>query len=215
MWLLLKFSVFSLFTLLLVWLAAVPLKIMSFGQAHIDTVRTVDDAPVAIVFGAGLRSDGQPSDALADRLQVAAELYEQGTVEHILVSGDNRFENYNEPQVMMDTLVEQYHIPQDVVAADFAGRRTYDTCLRAHELWVVNRAILVTQAFHLPRAIWTCDKLGIESTGISASLQSYVRGELYSVREWLAMYKAWIDIFIWTPHYIAGPVEANFTEYDR
>lgn len=193
-------------------IVAIPLRIFTFGRSQMRTIQDVDPG-VVLVFGAGLRPDGTPSDALGDRLKVAAALYDAGKAEHILVSGDNRFEDYNEPEVMHDTLVAVYGIPEEVIEEDFAGRRTYDTCIRAHELWDVHAAILVTQAFHLPRAIWTCQQLGIESVGVSASLQSYIRDAYYRRREVLAMYKAWFDVNIWEPDYVKGRAEEDLSAY--
>ncbi len=191
-----------------VFLLVIPINIYTFGHNRIEKSDEVGPA-VVIVFGAGLRPDGSPSDALGDRLEIAAKLYAEDPRRQLLVSGDNSFENYNEPQVMHDTLMATYNIPDDQIFIDFAGRRTYDTCVRAHDLWRIDQAILVSQAFHLPRAIWTCEKLGIDSVGVSASLRSYVRDSYYRHREILAMYKAWFDVNIWEPNYLTGEFEVD------
>lgn len=164
----------------------------------------VSSANVAIVFGAGITVKNTPSDVLNDRLKVAAGLYHAGKVRRILVSGDNRFEGYSEPDVMRRALTSAYGVPAEAIHADYAGRRTYDTCIRAHELWGIDRAILVTQDFHLPRALWTCRKLGIDGTGVSASLQGYVKDRLFRQREIFAAYKAFIDVYLVRPAYIGG-----------
>ncbi len=108
---------------------------------------------------------------------------------------------------MAETLIGAFAIPPGAVVLDHAGRRTYDTCIRAHEIWVIEEAILVTQDFHLPRAIWTCERLGIKSRGVSASLQPYVEEEAYRLREILAVYKAALDVFLLHPSYIKGNQE--------
>ncbi|NQV12138.1 YdcF family protein [Candidatus Uhrbacteria bacterium] len=159
---------------------------------------------VAIVFGAGILNASTPSDALGDRLKVASELYHAGKAKSILVSGDNSSKDYSEPDVMRKTLVDKYKVPEDKIFVDYGGRRTYDTCIRAHDLWGVEHAILVSQEYHLPRAIWTCEKLGIESVGISASLQPYVYEAVYKRREILAIYKAFVDVRFWEPEYLGG-----------
>ena len=169
-----------------------------------EKVSDVEAANVAIIFGAGLKRDGTPSDALRDRLIVGAQLYEAGKVKKILVSGDNRFVTYSEPDAMRDVLVNDYKIPLEDIAVDYAGRRTYDTCVRAKELWGVDRAVLVTQDFHLPRAIWTCKQLDVESAGISASLRPYMIAASYRLREMLAAINAFIDIYLWAPSYVGG-----------
>ena len=166
-------------------------------------------APVAVVFGAGLRKDGTPSDVLRDRLSVAAELWRAGKVKRILVSGDNRFENYNEPQAMNDALVADFHVDPGAIAIDFAGRRTYDTCARARSIWAVEEALLVSQAYHLPRAVWTCERLGIRSVGVSASLQPYLKGVSFTLREIPAILRAWWDVYVVPPKYVEGEFEED------
>ena len=169
------------------------------------------EAPVAVVFGAGLRKDGKPSDVLRDRLSVAAELVRLGKVKRILVSGDNRFRDYNEPQAMNDALVADFGVDPGVIAIDFAGRRTYDTCARARSIWAVEDAVLVTQTYHLPRAIWTCERLGVKSAGVSASLQSYVKETSFTLREIPAILRAWWDVYVVPPGYVEGEFEADLS----
>ncbi|MDQ5952007.1 MAG: hypothetical protein QG626_134 [Patescibacteria group bacterium] len=193
---------------ILIFALGIPGAIFVSGQSHVQTIEEIEPGTV-LIFGAGLRSDGTPSDVLRDRLETGAELFSQGKATHILVSGDNRFENYNEPQVMHDVLVTEYEVPEDLIFIDFAGRRTYDTCIRAKTLWGVDSAILVTQSFHLPRAIWTCRRLGIESIGISASLHGYMKDGVYRVREILASYKAFLDVYVVEPEYLTGQVETD------
>ena len=168
------------------------------------SIDSVEASSVAMVFGAGLTITNTPSDALMDRLTVAADLYNHGLVEALLVSGDNRTQEYNEPDVMKETLINAFSIPADAIFADYAGRRTYDTCRRAHELWGIDHAILVTQGYHLHRAIWTCEALGIESDGISATLQPYIKEIPFKIREIGAIYKMFIDLYIIEPEIIGG-----------
>jgi len=195
-------------------LAAVLLMmpIRTFVSSRDATVLSAEDAPeapVAIVFGAGLRRDGKPSDVLRDRLTVAVELYKLGKVKRILVSGDNRFEEYNEPQAMHDALVEDFGVHPGAIAVDYAGRRTYDTCARARSVWGVEDAVLVSQSFHLPRAIWTCERLGIRSFGVSASLQPYMKETSFMLREIPAILRAWWDVYVWPPRYVEGEFEED------
>jgi vancomycin permeability regulator SanA len=181
-----------------------------YGELIVTDDEQLKSTNVAIVFGAGLiNQNSTPSDMLADRLATAARLYRTGKVKTILVSGDNRFEHYSEPDVMRRTLIEAYGIPEPAIHTDYAGRRTYDTCARAHELWGVRRAILVTQDYHLPRAIMTCQTLGIESQGVSGSLREYRFMQRYITREVLAFMKAYIDVYVWPPKYLGGTVEAD------
>ncbi len=187
-----------------------PLLIFNSGKKQIYTdINLVPNYEVAIVFGAGIKDDGTPSDALKDRLVTAAQLYDSGKVEKILVSGDNSLEHYDEPTAMYTYLVDSEGIPAEDVFVDFAGRRTYDTCVRAHEIWGVDEAILISQGFHLPRAIFTCNALGVDSSGYSATNQSYVLSRYYKFREVLAIYNAVIDVYLWGPDYIGGEIELD------
>lgn len=167
-----------------------------------------DEQEVAIVFGAGLKEDGTPSDALKDRLIIAGDMYWAGQISKILVSGDNRYENYNEPDAMKEYLVNNYDIPAEDISQDYAGRSTYETCARASNIWGIDEAILITQEFHLPRAIFTCESMHIDSVGVSATLQPYIFDDYYKIRELFATYKAVLDVFILRPNYIKGDSES-------
>ncbi len=128
-------------------------------------VYTVESAParrVAIVFGAGLWRDGSPTPVLRDRVATAAQLYFAGKVEKLLMSGDNSYVDYNEPGAMRAYALE-LGVPDEAIVLDYAGRRTYDTCYRARPSSALQEAILVTQAFHLPRALYVCNALGLPS----------------------------------------------------
>jgi SanA protein len=162
--------------------------------------------PVAIVFGAGIRPDGRLSPMLRDRMDTAIDLYRAGLVHKLLVSGDNRFVNYNEPGRMYDYAVAQGLPPEDVVR-DYAGRRTYDTCYRASAIFGVSRAILVTQRFHLPRALFTCRGLGIDAMGFSADRRIYFSNPYYRARDAVATLRAWWDVAIARPIPVLGPRE--------
>ena len=112
------------------------------------TPENVPSRPVAIVFGAGLQRDGTPSPVLKDRVSMAARLYFAGKVQKLLLSGDNRFIDYNEPGSMRAFAIS-LGVPAEDIVLDYAGRRTYDTCYRAKTIFGLQQAILVTQSFHL------------------------------------------------------------------
>lgn len=176
----------------------------------------IDNSPkmrVAVVFGAGLQRDGTPSPVLRDRVATAADLYFKGKVEKILMSGDNRFEYYNEPGSMLEFALG-LGIPREDIVLDYAGRRTYDTCYRAKEIFGVNEILLVTQSFHLPRALFTCDKLGITAYGVSADRREYLRSSSFSwqVREIPATITAMWDVWIAHPEPVLGQKEPIFPD---
>ena len=186
--------------------------INSRGRIYENAV-DVPQARVAIVFGAGLYRDGSPTPVLRDRVEAASELYFQGKVQKILMSGDNRFENYDEPTAMHDYAIE-LGIPEEDIVRDYAGRSTYDTCYRANAIFGLDEAILVTQEFHLPRAIYLCDKLGVQSSGLSADNRYYLKRSrlFWNIRESLATVTALWDVHIAHPLPVLGEFEPIFTE---
>jgi SanA protein len=166
---------------------------------------------VAIVYGAGLYRDGSPTPVLRDRVATAAALYFEGRVNKILMSGDNRFEYYNEPGAMKEYAV-QLGVPSDAIVLDFAGRRTYDTCYRAKAIFGLDQAILVTQRFHLPRAIFTCNNLGLKVTGVEADRRTYLRRSqaIWMVRETFATVVAVWEVWVSHPVPVLGNPEPIF-----
>lgn len=180
-----------------------------FRVVYAERIFTVEEAPkgysVAIVFGAGLHWDGSPTPVLRDRVKAAVELYDQGKVQKLLFSGDNRFEDYNEPGAMLEFALE-LGVPEEDIVLDYAGRRTYDTCYRANAIFKVDQAILVTQRFHLPRAIFLCDQLGIVSQGVESDLRAYSSYSLryWNLREILATMSAMWDVWIQRPVPVLG-----------
>ncbi|MDN5727357.1 MAG: YdcF family protein [Propionibacteriales bacterium] len=124
----------------------------------------VPEAPVAMVLGAQVFASGSPSAFLRGRLDIAHDLYAAGKVRAILVSGDNAPEHHRESSTMKQYLVERGVPPEAIVCDDF-GSDTYDSCLRAKEIYDVKKLIIVTQTYHLPRAIVTARLLGLDATG--------------------------------------------------
>ncbi len=167
--------------------------------------------PVAIVFGAGYWPSGRLSDALADRMETAIELYEAGKVNKLLLSGDNRRADYNEPAAMAEYALAR-GVPRGDLVLDYAGRRTYDSCFRAKNIFGVEEALLVTQAFHLPRALYTCNHLGIDALGVVADRHRYLRAPWYHVREVAALARAWLDLNLLKPLPVLGdPIPVDWT----
>lgn len=176
----------------------------------------VDNAPkgqVAIVFGAGLQRDGSPSPVLRDRVETAADLFFAGKVEKILMSGDNRFLYYNEPGSMKNYALS-LGVPEEAIVLDYAGRRTYDTCYRAKDIFGVKDALLVTQSFHLSRALFTCQNLGLDAVGVVADRREYMRSSKVSweVRELPAALVAMWDVWVAHPEPVLGQKEPIFPE---
>ncbi|UCC89413.1 MAG: YdcF family protein [Anaerolineales bacterium] len=176
-----------------------------------DQIQLVPAANVALVLGAGLWSDGSPTPPLHDRVATAVDLYKSGVVKKLLFSGDNRFEWYNEPEAMRQ-LAMRLGVPSQDIVLDYAGRRTYDSCYRAREIFKVERLVIVTQRFHLDRALYLCDALGIPSVGMVADRRVYASPyrQWWQTRELVALAKAWLDIHILRPQPVLGeelPIE--------
>jgi SanA protein len=174
---------------------------------------TAPERPVAIVFGAGLRRDGTPTTVLRDRVETAADLYARGKVRKLLMSGDNRFENYNEPEAMRRYAL-QLGVPDEDIVLDYAGRRTYDTCYRAGAIFEVKEAILVTQLFHLPRAIYTCNMLGVQAVGVESDRAYYrkITRLFWNIRELPATFTALVEVHLTRPLPVLGEPEPIFPE---
>jgi SanA protein len=177
------------------------------------TLEAAPAKPVAIVFGAGLYRDGTPTPVLKDRIDAAAGLYFAGKVEKILMSGDNRYANYNEPGAMQAYAIS-LGVPQSDIVLDYAGRRTYDTCYRALKIFDVREAVVVTQSFHLPRALYTCNALGMEAIGVAADIREYKLSSLayWNLRELPATLTALVDVHLARPLPVLGQAEPIFPE---
>ena len=163
------------------------------ARSHLYSAATVPSAPVAIIFGAQVFSNGTPSPFLVARLEAGMQLYDSGKVQAILVSGDNSTSHYDEPDAMKNWLIA-HGVPEIKVVADYAGFDTYDTCVRAHRIFGVSRAIVVSQPFHVPRAVTICRDEGIVADGVSAPVPRtwvYWRG---AIRDQLADVKAAYDV---------------------
>jgi vancomycin permeability regulator SanA len=165
----------------------------AFGHVYAES--TVPPAPVAIVLGAEVYPDGEPSPFLAARLDIAKRLLDAGKVKAILVSGDHSRWDYDEPGAMQVYLVAR-GVPAARVVLDYAGFDTYDSCARARRVFGVRRAIVVTQSFHIDRAVALCRSLGVNATGVADSTVKIYRGPWRRdvVRERGAVVKAVADV---------------------
>lgn len=175
-------------------------------------IHQLNSAPAsgtAIVFGAGLRRDGFPSNVLADRVRVASELYHQGKVANLLVSGSAYSPEYDEPTAMKDLALRLGVAAEDILL-DRNGFRTYDTCYRAKHLFNLNEVILVSQAFHLPRALGLCDSMGLDAQGVASDLSRYNPRALryWELREVPASLVALWEAYVVKPQ-VSGSLSPN------
>ena len=190
--------------LLVIIVLALPRLILSLRYAnHIHTLKSAPVMPTAVVFGAGLRRNGQPTTVLADRVATAAALYHQGKVSQILMSGTVRGSDYDEPSAMR-SLALKIGIPAEDILVDSGGNRTLDTCLRARHIFGVEQALLISQRFHLPRALVICDASGVSAMGVAADLHPYRFQFFWELREIPATLRA-----IWDTYFHKPKIELN------
>ena len=165
-----------------------------------------DSADAVLVLGAGLNKDGTPSPMLKDRLDLGISLYRQGYAPKLLLSGDNGQEYYNEVKAMLDYAVSE-GVPMEDIFCDYAGFSTYDSVYRARDIFCVEKVIIVTQQYHLYRALHGCRAMGIEALGAGADQQKYAGREMRELREVLARDK---DLVKWgirpAPTFLGDPI---------
>ncbi|GII79261.1 membrane protein [Sphaerisporangium rufum] len=173
-----------------------------------EWARAVPAAPVGLVLGAGLWH-GVPTPMLAARLDVAAALFRAGRVRVLLLSGDNGRPGYDEPTVMRDHLVRR-GVPARAMVLDYAGFDTWDSCVRARDVFGARRVTVITQAFHLPRAVTLCRTAGLDAFGVGddSAARWPVQTWVYALREFGANAKAVLDaVLLDSPARFPGPRE--------
>lgn len=175
------------------------------AATRVRSLSDVPAAPVAVVFGAGLWN-GEPSPYLAHRLDAAAALYAAGKVRVILVTGDNSRKDYNEPAAMRSYL-ERHEVPGTRVVLDYAGFDTWDSCSRAKRVFGVDRAVLVSQAFHIRRALALCRAAGIDSYGVGVDEKHDLTWYYGGTRELAGAVKAAFDATFTPDPTFLGPRE--------
>ncbi len=148
-----------------------------------------------IILGAKVYSNGGLSGMTKDRADTAIALYQQRKISKLLVSGDHGQKNYDEVNTIKDYLLSK-GIPASDIFLDHAGFDTYDSMYRAKKIFQVDSAVVVTQEFHLPRAVFLAREMGITAVGAKADIQNYGHMERVLVREWIARVKAVADVFL-------------------
>jgi SanA protein len=160
----------------------------------------------AIVLGAKVYSKGIPSDFLQDRLDVAIDLYKHKKVTRLLLSGDHGQTTYDEVNSMKDYLID-HGIPTEDIFLDHAGFDTYNSMVRALKIFQIKEAIIVTQEFHLPRAVYIARSKGLEAYGVAADKRRYATLDNLRFRELLAKVKAFAEVSLnRQPRYLGPPI---------
>lgn len=183
--------VISLILLCVLVVLAINLRVVSVGKSCLLTVEeaeTLEDVDCIIVLGCQVRPDGRLSDMLHDRLTRALELYEKGVAPKLLMSGDHGGPYYNEVGAMKTFAVEN-GVPSEDVFMDHAGFSTYETVYRAKEIFQARKVVIVTQGYHLHRALYIAQQLGLEAYGVASDLRTYSSQAKQDVREMMARCK--------------------------
>jgi vancomycin permeability regulator SanA len=167
-------------------------------RIHKQMITLPYDAQAAIILGAALKPDGSLSDVLSDRVKTGVELYKSRSVRYLIMSGDDGKNNRDEVSVMAKAAREA-GVPANAIIVDGKGYRTYESCKNAIQTYHVTKAVVVTQRFHLPRALFLCNELGIEAYGFAADKQTYTKISWFQFRDILASVKAFWDVFILQP----------------
>ena len=153
-----------------------------------EALSSASDYDVILILGCGIKDNGEPSDMLADRMKTGIALYQKGIAPRILLSGDHETDSYNEIAVMKRLCLEA-GVSEEAILCDRYGLSTYDSMIRAHDVFDVRRAVVVTQEYHLYRALYIAEKIGMESVGVDADIRQYRLQAYRNLREVLARCK--------------------------
>ncbi|MDP2813820.1 MAG: ElyC/SanA/YdcF family protein [Erysipelotrichaceae bacterium] len=166
----------------------------------------VSDSECILVLGAGVWQNNQPSPMLKDRLDRSVDLFEKGVAPYLVMSGDHGQKNYDEVNVMKD-YVKDAGIDSDLVYMDHAGFSTYESLYRLKYIFKAERVIIVTQKYHLYRALYIANALGLDAVGVSAQEINYSGQSVRDLREVLARNKDFFSvIFFPKPSIMGDPI---------
>ena len=179
--------------------------VKSTEKQIIEDYSEIEDADCILVLGAAIRNN-KPTHMLEDRLLEGIKLYESNVSDKIIVSGDHGRKEYDEVNIMKDFTIE-HGVPSENVFMDHAGFSTYESIYRAKEIFETKKIVIVTQKYHLYRALYIANKLGIEAYGVASNPRTYV-GQFYrDLREILARDKDFVKcIFKPEPTYLGEKI---------
>ncbi len=176
-----------------------------------DKIFTVDSVSggydCIIILGCGVKDDGRPSDMLYDRIITGVELYKKGIAPRILMSGDHGRTDYDEVGTMKKYAVDM-GVPEDAVFCDHAGFSTYESMVRANKVFGIENAVVVTQSYHLYRALFDAESFGIDAYGVSADVRRYLGQTNRNIREIIARNKDFLFcVFKPDPKYLGEKID--------
>ena len=172
------------------WLLRTYARAATFIADSLDDVRPAD---VGLVLGASVTPDKKPSPILRDRIRTGVELLEAGKVQRLVMSGEGEEPHYDEVTVMRRTAIE-LGADEDLIESDAEGHRTYDSCFNTRNHFHANSVVVVSQRYHLPRAIYLCQGVGLGAQGLSADRAEYQNEWRFVLREIPAWVLAVIDL---------------------
>ncbi len=197
-----------------IWIFSINAYVVSTTKSNVITVEEAaafEDIDCILVLGCLVRSNGTPSNMLEDRLLTGLELYDCNAAPKLLMSGDHGRDDYNEVGAMKDYAVER-NVPSSDVFTDHAGFSTYESIYRAKEIFGADKILIVTQEYHLYRALYIAKSLGIEAFGVCADKNTYAGQTMRDIREILARNKDFFScVFKPKPTYLGNaiPVDGN------
>ncbi len=184
--------------------------VVSSGQTRIYSLDDTDNIPhteCILVLGAGLKEDGTPNFMLKDRLDTAISLYHAGISNRLLMTGDHGQKEYDEVNAMKQYALDA-GIPSEAIFMDHAGFSTYESACRAKKIFLVKSTIVITQEYHLYRAVYDISAFGIEAYGVPAKDISYKGQWIRDTREILARAKDALWCFVKPdPSYLGNPID--------
>ena len=190
-------------------------NVQAKGEKRIVTKDTLPEKVDAIiVLGAGVREDGTPSDILTDRLSTSLDILNMGVEGKLLLSGDHGKEGYNEVGTMKDYILKNSDIKEKDIFLDHAGFSTYDSIYRAKDIFKVESAIIVTNEYHLPRALYLAEKLGIDAYGYTSDKREYYYMDAYKKREKIAQLKDFLFVNVLKPEpkFLGDSIPVNISD---
>jgi len=193
------YSLFKISLIIIVLIAFVAGGIMvtvrnEFQEKVYPSVNNLPEDSTMVVLGASVYRDRTPSDALEDRLDMAVRAYRANKVKRIILSGDDGRWAQEEVQTMLNYMYNR-DVPDSIIIVDGNNARTFDSCYRLKNELRQNDVVLVTQSFHMPRALYLCNKMGLDAWGLESDLRMYKDIVWFTVRDWMASLLAWWDIY--------------------
>jgi len=175
-----------------------------------DNIEEIPKTNAALVLGTSqYKRDGTLNKYFYNRINAAVILYENDKVNYIIVSGDNRATNYNEPKFMRRALINK-GVPDSIIYMDFAGFRTFDSVVRCHKVFGQNNFTVVSQKFHNQRAIYIAQSKNINAIGFNAEDVKIKEGMRVQIREVFARVKVFIDLITGAqPHFLGEPIQVG------